>query len=117
VASVTICRKKPRRALPKLWSMSTVSARRSSRCGLIRRVARFEGGLSALGRMFHETDQRSTVGSGGLYCRVDAFCSADEATSPIFGVKIPPGCRARGVISVAHEAGNKTISASLSATT
>ena len=30
----------------------------------------------------------------------------DEAASPIFGVKIPPGYRDWGVISVAHEAGN-----------
>jgi hypothetical protein len=30
----------------------------------------------------------------------------DEAASPIFGIKIPPGYRDWGVISVAHEAGN-----------
>jgi len=35
-----------------------------------------------------------------------AAAGVDEAASPIFGVKIPPGYRDWGVISVAHEAGN-----------
>ena len=49
-----------------------------------------------------------SVRGGGVYRRADAFAAAgvDEAASPIFGVKIPPGYREWTVISVAHEAGN-----------
>ena len=31
---------------------------------------------------------------------------ADDESSPIFGIKIPPGYRDRRLISVAHEEGN-----------
>ena len=49
-----------------------------------------------------------------LFVAVTCICAStpfaasgvDEAASPIFGVKIPPGYRDWGVISVAHEAGN-----------
>jgi Cytochrome P460 len=52
--------------------------------------------------------------SGGLFAAAACIVGAtpfaapgvDEAASPIFGIRIPPGYRDWAVVSVAHEAGN-----------
>jgi Cytochrome P460 len=44
--------------------------------------------------------------TGVLGYMAHASGDGDEQAAPIFGVKIPPGYRDWGVISVAHEAGN-----------
>lgn len=91
VASVTICRKKPRRPLPRLWSTSTVSA---SPCGLMRTARRIEGGLSSLWRMFHGADIGSAHHAhGDTVPRLDtADCAAPTRASRSVLLSVVCGC-------------------------
>src|SRR5580700_6791727 len=80
--------------------MSTVSVNRSRPWGLIRRAPRIGVFMERISvRLFAAA---ACIGASMPF----AAPGVDEAASPIFGVKIPPGYRDWGVISVAHEAGN-----------